>query len=846
MKKIPDSLTQLKDRVFPIAMNGQWASDPDAAWIVADLERSAITPIAAGDAQLAYTSSRQLIGQLLNRRNSLPGGTCLVLPYFDALGQSLNYTRLKPEKPRLQERDGEMRPIKYDAPTSIPSHLYIPPIAVARLNDATVPLIVSEGEKKAIALNQHGLLAVSIPGVWNLLKKREGVERGRTFDDYEFRWPNEIPIDGRKVILLFDSDTLAKSNLPLAMKYNRQHLRALNANVRVAKLPDGPNGEKMGADDYLAANGPDALQAILDAAEDPSIRKDSGKCAKEPKESKPSAADLLAAIGMQFDLWHDADERAYASQGRRTYSVKSKSFRTLLVAKYREQTGGGVPATEAISTAILAIEGAAIHDGPEHEANARVAECAGRIYVHLADSNDTVIEVGPDGWRECECPPVRFVRVKGMLALPFPKPGGHLDDLRRIINVPAGQLFALTRAWIAQALRKHGPFPLLILLGEQGSAKTTTGRVLKRLIDPRSMDVRAEPKETRDLMIAATNNWVLVYDNISFLPAWLSDALCRLSTGGGFGTRGLYTDDEEQTFNAKRPLILNGIEEFVTRADLLERSLLIPHEHIEDTRRRPESMLWAEFDDLAPGLLGAVFDYVSGGLCEISNARLKTLPRMADFAIFAVACEIAQGRDGSEFLTAYQENQSRANEQVLDESPVTMALCTFMNSHETWCGTATELLKELTAILPDEQRKEKEWPKRPNALSNKLKRLAPSLRRAVRIDVRTGEKDNDRKRTRLIVIRRIADVGRGESSGPSESSAGTNCQPDSNAIVQDGPTVADRPAIVQPSSDSPAGLPQEQSTADNLDDADDLTRPLPCRTKNAPILQNGRRRKGRI
>lgn len=343
----------------------------------------------------------------------------------------------------------------------------------------------------------------------------------------------------------------------------------------------------------------------------------------------------------------------------------------------------------------------AVHDRPVCEAHFRVAEFEGRVYVHLADDADTVIEIDAAGWRPCPAPPVRFVRDKGMRPLPTPRPGGTLDDLRRVVHVPDDAPFALVRAWLARAFRAGGPFPLLVLLGEQGSAKTTTARVLKRLTDPRAADARAEPKDVRDLMIAARGSWTLAFDNLSGLPGWLSDALCRLATGGGFSTRELFTDDEEMTFEAKRPVILNGIEDFVTRPDLLERSILIRHPPIPEDRRRTEAAVWAEFAALAPGLLGALFDYIAGGLRQLPLLPDLPLPRMADFARFAVACEVARAGAREAFLTAYRENQAGTNEQVLDTSPVAAALQKFMDGKDEWAGSATDLLEALKPLTPD-------------------------------------------------------------------------------------------------------------------------------------------------
>jgi Domain of unknown function (DUF3854) len=837
MNKIPDDLTRLKGGIRPVAPDGTWTADPAAAWIIADLAKSGITPAAAADARLAYTSCRDRIAQLLNRQTPLPGGCCLVIPYFDAAGQSIPYCRLKPERPRLEHRNGADRPVKYDAAAGCPARLYMPPAASARLTDCTVPLILTEGEKKAIALNQHGFLAVAVAGAWNLLRKLEGVDTGKKFDDYQFGWPDDVPVAGRLVILLFDSDTAAKDNLPLAVKYIRQHLAALGVTVRVACLPDGPNGEKVGADDYLVAHGPAALQQILDAAEDPTAKPPFKNGDGEEKEKKLSAADVLTAIGVGFELWHDPEDRAYASVGRRSYAVKSRAFRLLLGARYREATGGKVPNGEGMGAALLAIEGVAVHERPECDAHVRVAESGGRVYVHLADAEDTVIAIGPDGCRECEDPPVRFLRPRGIRTLPKPRPGGHLDDLRRFLNVPDEAGWALVRAWLAMTFRERGPFPLLVLLGEQGSAKSTTARLLRRLIDPREIALRSQPKDVRDLMIAAKTTWVLAFDNLSGLPDWLSDALCRLATGGGFGTRELYSDDEEQTFNATRPVILNGIEDFVTRPDLLERSLLIRHPPIDEAKR--------QFDASIPGLLGALFDYVAGGLREQSNVKLPELPRMADFALFAAACELARAGSPDAFLRAYRENQAGANEQVLDESPVACAVRQFMADRDEWQGTPTELLEQMNGHVTEAQRKDREWPKKPNTLSNKLKRLAPSLRKAARIDVRIGDRDPDRKRTRQTVLRRLPDNSPGGSSEASASSATVDSGPSTRAPALDDTRAPDRPLIVHLSSAPDGDLPQESRPADGVDDADDPSGHSSGRVPDPPVMPGGKRRRGR-
>jgi hypothetical protein len=134
-----------------------------------------------------------------------------------------------------------------------------------------------------------------------------------------------------------------------------------------------------------------------------------------------------------------------------------------------------------------------------------------------------------------------------------------------------------------------------VISGEQGSAKTVLSKLLKALIDPNAAPVRALSREQRELMIAANNSYLLAFDNLSGLPHWLSDALCRLATGGSFAVRQLYTDDEEVLFEASRPILLNGIEDVISRPDLGDRAIFLSLAPIAETDRRPEADLWREF-----------------------------------------------------------------------------------------------------------------------------------------------------------------------------------------------------------------------------------------------------------
>src|SRR5262249_2448116 len=187
------------------------------------------------------------------------------------------------------------------------------------------------------------------------------------------------------------------------------------------------------------------------------------------------------------------------------------------------------------------------------------------------------------------------------------------------------------------ALRAGGPYPLLAISGEQGSAKTVLSKLLKALIDPNAAPARSLSREERELMIAANNGYLLAFDNLSDLPIWLSDALCRLASGGSFAVRQLYTDDEEVLFEAARPILLNGIEEVISRPDLGDRAIFLTLAPIGEAQRRPESELWRELEMARPRILGALLGAVVHGLRATNRGRLDRLPRMAGCALWASA-----------------------------------------------------------------------------------------------------------------------------------------------------------------------------------------------------------------
>jgi hypothetical protein len=412
---------------------------------------------------------------------------------------------------------------------------------------------------------------------------------------------------------------------------------------------------------------------------------------------------------------------------RETWSVRSKRFRTWLRRRHYEITRTAASAA-AINSALDLFEAQAQFEGPERAVHIRLAEHAGHIYLDLADDCWRAVEIGPDGWRVIGSPPVRFRRAAGMLPLPTPQAGGSIEELASFLNLPSRNDFVLVVAWLLATLRTNGPYPVLAISGEQGSAKTVLSKLLKALIDPNVAPVRALAREERDLVIAANNSHVLAFDNLSGLPHALSDAFCRLATGASFGLRQLYTDADEVLFQAARPILLNSIEDVISRPDLADRAILLTLLPIGDRRRRSERQIWRDFELARPRLLGALLDAAALGLRKLGNLQLKQLPRMADFALWAAACETAFWPAGT-FARAYQANRRAAIEDLIDVDPLAARIRQIMANCSTWTGNASDLLRAGADLSdPGLPRGAPAWPKNPRALAGRLRRAQPFLR----------------------------------------------------------------------------------------------------------------------
>lgn len=683
-------------------------------------------------------------------------GSGLVFRYFDEAGEPNCYARVKPHRPRRM-KDGKLA--KYEAPVGQPNRAYILPSTRCLMTDPAQPVYVTEGEKKTLALYQLGLVAVGVSGgwCWKVKDKEELLP-----DLAGLAW------SGREVFIVFDHDPkpdTQRQTADSAKRLAKALQKAGAKDVCVVDLPPGPDGAKCGVDDFLVANGTAAaaaFKAIVDVA----------KARTQRTQRTQNSAQILLGLALaDAELWHTPDDVGYATIDRNGvkehWRVRSKTFREWLNGRFYASEGN-VVGSATVQSVVDTLEAKAKFDGQSFPLSIRVGGHGGKVYIDLADDRWRAVEVDESGWRVIDRPPVRFRRTKGTLALPEPVHGGSVDELRKFVNV-IEQDWPLLLAWLVSTFRPAGPYPILKLYGEQGSAKTTTAEVLRKNIDPNVALLRRPPTNERDLMISAQNGWVCGFDNLSHIDAELSDALCCVANGGGFSTRQLYSDEDETIIVAERPILLNGIEDVGVRSDLLDRSIVIELPRIEAKVRKAEDVFWAEFDEARPRILGALLDAVSVALRRLPDVKAdksKDWPRMMDFAQWATAAEPGLGLDHGAFLEAHKEMKDEANKTALESCPVAAVLLALLESMDDGKikATATDLLGLLNGAAGGVgvDIRAKGWPKSNRPLSGILQRLAPNLR-AVGVNAVQSRPDN----VKVWVIERTQCTHRTQDSNSS-------------------------------------------------------------------------------
>lgn len=584
-------------------------------------------------------------------------------------------------------------------------------------------VFISEGEKDVENLEALGLPATTNPG---------GAEKWRPeYSEY---------LKGADVVILPDNDDPGEKHaLKVAMS-----LKDVARRIRVLRLPDLPS--KGDVSDWLQGSG--TKEELLHLAEEapvwvPEARSDEAETDEESDPDitksgrRPTQAEILfnRARHRVQELFIDQAGNAYAliDEGgiRKPFLIMSGNmvsgrFKSFLKRIYFEETGR-IANREAIYSAAEQLEAYAVSEKRRNVYVRLGNDEEGNAYLDLCNDAYEAVKIAAEGWSIIQNPPIIFRRGSGALPLPQPQRGGGVEELKRFINI-ADIDFVLIKGWLIGCLKSRGPYVIMSINGQQGSAKSTSSRFLKELIDPNEVPLRSSPKEEEDLYISCLNNHIIIIDNLSKIPGNQSDVFCRISTGGGISRRTKYADQDETAFKANRPLIFNGITDIVNRGDLLDRCIPITLEPIPEGKYLPEEELNRAFNERKPYILGALLDLVSSAL---RNRELNppTQTRMADFTKWVYSALPKGERD--QFLSAFLERRHSSSEMLLHDDPVADGIIKLLKTADEWEGTAQKLFSALNL----EHEKTYYCPKNGQSLSRYLKRIAPSLKRVYDIEI---------------------------------------------------------------------------------------------------------------
>ncbi|HZM38678.1 MAG TPA: hypothetical protein VFB94_06170 [Acidimicrobiales bacterium] len=434
------------------------------------------------------------------------------------------------------------------------------------------------------------------------------------------------------------------------------------------------------------------------------------------------ASRLVTLANSRYRLLRGDDGRPYATERQGpavVYGLRGRDALRKRLAGLFFDTYGSTPGGAALTDALTVIEGMADRAEPE-PVGLRVAAAGGNaVVLDLAGEDGRCVVLDPRGWQLQDRSPVLFRRSALTAPLPEPERGGSLDELRRLLNVDEAR-FRLVVAWLVAALVPDIPHPILALTGEQGTAKSTAARLVVSLIDPSPAPLRTAPNEMRSWAAAASASWIVALDNVSSIPAWFSDTLCKAVTGDGIVERALFTDDDISVISFRRCIALTTIDAGRLAGDLAERLLVVELARIPTDRRRPDAEISAAYAAARPRILGALLDLIVDALGALPAVQLDELPRMADFARILAALDRVRGWDT---LATYRTAAAEAVQAVLESDPVAEAVIAFIGRGGGWQGTASELLDRITP-----ERRPRGWPQSPRGLSGALARLAPALR----------------------------------------------------------------------------------------------------------------------
>ncbi len=463
-----------------------------------------------------------------------------------------------------------------------------------------------------------------------------------------------------------------------------------------------------------------------------------------PEDDKTPAREIITDYAQaRFRYFRTPDGTVYAQKNGhpvarpiRSQGTTGSHRQELMVGLYHD--GKGVFNGSAIKEALDLIEALALSEDVQ-PVHIRVAPgFDGATWLDLGRDDGQSVRIHPTGW-EIATPDPREVswrrtQLTGELPLPVKDTDGKgIDLLMRLCNFATADTESLALAWLIGCLGPSVPVPAPFLTGPQGAGKSTGGRMLIRIVEGMTGDLRRAPKDEENLTTAVAAGWITALDNLSHMTPDLSDAMCRIVTGAEDVKRALFTDGDVFRVGYRRPLLLTGIDVGVIRPDLAER--LLPLRLERPSIRRTEAELWVDYEEVLPVILGSLLDLTVK--VRAAKAETPTDLRMADFAHLCAQLDAATGMGA---LTAYRASLDDLNDDVIEGDLLAQTVLRHADTISAGAAqrmTSTEWLHLLSGLYSSDEPRPlpKGWPTTGKVLSDRLKRLQPTLAaRGVLID----------------------------------------------------------------------------------------------------------------
>lgn len=433
---------------------------------------------------------------------------------------------------------------------------------------------------------------------------------------------------------------------------------------------------------------------------------------------------ILAKINYEIIKTLEGDYLAIPKTGPRVSRPLHGLDNTLaddIMRMYREKRHK-IPSERAVKDAIrVLISEANTRDAVK--AYFRCAQLENEIFIDLGDRTGEVIHIFPGGWKVIEQAPVIFRRTALTSEFPRPVDDGDISKLFSIINV-SKESEGLILGFLICAFFESIPKPILAVNGEQGSGKSDTSRRIRFLIDPSTAPLQSAPRDESSWVDLAAGCYLVSLDNLSEMPHWLSDSLCRAATGIGSSKRRLFSDKEIVVHQFKRVVILNGINLTALRGDLADRIIPITAPVISTRERKLEADLESAWLREFPEIFGALLTICSKVLEKYTHIEMDELPRMADFGRILKAIDVVRGTDS---LKSYMDEVGDMAHNTLEGDEFFKSVARVVGV--SWTGTATELLEKVNSatssyiFAPS-------WPQTSRDVTERLARTGPTLRKA--------------------------------------------------------------------------------------------------------------------